>query len=240
MPRFSGRILRCMSPCMRSGSVCATSAVSLWPFTVSAISGIWAPAAVATQSRARNVKERAMDITVFNASTGSAVDEPIRDCVKQLGDLADGRQHADIRRRVLRADVLQQARQVLLQVAALAQEQGRNDDAFVAILGEARHAFGEGRLHDLEKSEFHGQVGALACHRRLHGAKRLAPLRVARAVCEENECRFHSFPVLPNPPAPRRLAPNSATMWKPTCTTGTTTSCARRSIGLMVKAALPR
>jgi hypothetical protein len=48
------------------------------------------------------------------------------------------------------------------------------------------------------------------------------------------------LPVLPKPPAPRRLVANSSTTFSFTCTTGTTTSCAMRSIGLMVKASFDR
>ena len=47
-------------------------------------------------------------------------------------------------------------------------------------------------------------------------------------------------PVLPKPPAPRALAANSSTTSNSTCTTGTTTSCAMRSSGWIVNAALPR
>ena len=50
----------------------------------------------------------------------------------------------------------------------------------------------------------------------------------------------HALPVLPKPPAPRLLASNSSTTLSFTWTTGTTTSCAIRSIGLMVNAAMPR
>ncbi len=48
------------------------------------------------------------------------------------------------------------------------------------------------------------------------------------------------LPVLPNPSVPRSLAAKSSTILSPTCSTGTTTSCAMRSIGWMVKLARPR
>jgi L-asparagine transporter-like permease len=48
------------------------------------------------------------------------------------------------------------------------------------------------------------------------------------------------FPVLPNPPAPRSLCANSSTTLNSACMTGTTTSCASRSIGLSVNAVWPR
>ena len=47
-------------------------------------------------------------------------------------------------------------------------------------------------------------------------------------------------PVEPNPAAPRSEAPNSSTSRKLACTTGTITSCAMRSSGCTVKAAVPR
>ncbi len=57
-----------------------------------------------------------------------------------------------------------------------------------------------------------------------------------RVYSKDPQC----FPVLPNPPAPRSLPANSSTMLNWACTTGTTTSWAMRSMGLMVKAAWPR
>ena len=47
-------------------------------------------------------------------------------------------------------------------------------------------------------------------------------------------------PELPKPPAPRSLAVNASTTSRRTCTTGTTTSCAIRSPGSIVKLAAPR
>ena len=52
--------------------------------------------------------------------------------------------------------------------------------------------------------------------------------------------RTQPLPVLPNPPGPRWLATNSSTTFNFTCTTGTTTSWAMRSIGLIVNAASDR
>lgn len=50
----------------------------------------------------------------------------------------------------------------------------------------------------------------------------------------------YAFPVLPKPPSPRELASNSSTTLNATCITGTTTSCASRSSGLIVKPSFPR
>ena len=52
--------------------------------------------------------------------------------------------------------------------------------------------------------------------------------------------RSQCFPVLPKPPWPRALSTNSSTTLNPTCITGTTTSCAMRSMGLSRKEVCPR
>ena len=90
--------------------------------------------------------------------------------------------------RVPGAQVLQHARQVLLQVSALRQEQRRDGDPVVAVPDQLRHAIAERRLHQFEEREFNGEIGAARRDRLTDRAERLAPLRVARAVGEQDQC----------------------------------------------------
>src|SRR6185503_9864527 len=125
--------------------------------------------------------------------------------------------------------------------AALCAKQRGDGDAGVAARHELRDAVPERGLHQLQERKLHREVRPAPGDSLPDRAEGLAPLRVARAMREQDQrgglgLRHAQRPVLPKPPAPRRLAPKSSTTLKATCTTGTTTSWASRSIGLMVKA----
>ena len=68
-----------------------------------------------------------------------------------------------------------------------------------------------------------------------------AAIALAQHMHPGRNARMHQcLPVLPKPSAPRRLASKLSTRLNPTCSTGTTTSWAMRSMGCMVKLARPR
>jgi hypothetical protein len=58
----------------------------------------------------------------------------------------------------------------------------------MTILDQLRDAIAERRLVQLEERKLHGKVWAARCDRLPDRAERLAPLRVARAVREQNQC----------------------------------------------------
>src|SRR5688572_2625368 len=56
------------------------------------------------------------------------------------------------------------------------------------VAGQPRDAVAQRGLHDLEKSQLHGEVGTPGGDRLLHCAERLAPLGIARPMRKQHEC----------------------------------------------------
>jgi len=180
--------------------------------------------------------------------TGAAVflQDPVDNCIQQTGHVADCFGGADNDARMDAGSVRNQVRQIASQVPAARHEQGHQGDPLDASIGEQAHCSRQIRLHVLQEGQLGRDAGRSGVHDFAKAHKRLGPLRVARAVGEEDHTvpalTVHpgQRPVLPKPPAPRALTSKSSTTLSLTCTTGTTTNCARRSMGSIVNGAFPR
>src|SRR5688572_13445645 len=98
--------------------------------------------------------------SIMNASTRRGVDQPGGDGVEERRCFTDRRQQGDFQPAVPAAYLLQQTRQVLLEVAAHGEKQRGHRDPLVTRRDQPVHAISQSGAHGLEKRQLHGQVGA--------------------------------------------------------------------------------
>ena len=102
-------------------------------------------------------------------------ESPVGNRVSEVFRIADGTGDLDAQLRMLLANVVEQPGQILFQVPALGEEQGNYCDAAYACGGQPGYGASKGRLHELQKREFHRNAGLLRRKPRRDPAKWLGP-----------------------------------------------------------------
>ena len=116
---------------------------------------------------------------------------PSGDDIENGLDLAYGRADEDINFRMAFPQGRYFFRQVLLEVPALRHEQRNQADATHRLCRARRHHILEGRLHKLKVGKVHIQPGPRRQHALTYALEGPGPLRVARAMSEENRSEGH-------------------------------------------------
>ena len=118
---------------------------------------------------------------------------PVGNGIGEILRIADCARHVDPQRRVMPADVIEQLREILLEMPALGEEQRDDSDVLDAFGGQSGNGRGEGRLHQFQKRQFHANAGLLPAKPHRDPAERLRPRWIAGTVGKQKDGRSRIF-----------------------------------------------
>ena len=116
-------------------------------------------------------------------------ESPIGNRVSEVFRIADCARDVDPSCWMTAADIGEQPRQILLQMAALGKEQRNHGNVPDALTGQARDRRGQVRLHNFQERQLHAQGGLFATQSCRDAPKRLRPRRIAGAVGKQKNGR---------------------------------------------------
>lgn len=125
--------------------------------------------------------------TAFGGESGPSAGNGSRDRCDHLRLLADRRLDGDREILVARADLRDQFGEVLFQMAACAEEHRHHPQGTYAIGIQRRRAIRQRRLHQFQEREHDTLAGQQLAEFGYELQERPRPVRVARAVGEEDE-----------------------------------------------------
>ena len=114
---------------------------------------------------------------------------PIGYCIGEVFRVADCARNVDPQRRVMAANIVQQLRQIFLEMPALSQEQRDDRDVPDVLGGQSGNGRGKGRLHQFQKRQFYANAGLIPAESRRYSAKRVRPRRITGTMGKEKDCR---------------------------------------------------